>query len=111
MFIERNFLKEDVGGIKCKLMLFHTQASKNCGAGYCMALSLRQNHKHKNITMSKNNSGIKGQDATTKKNKGESQESRQKGAKSVGQNSKGKHKKDESDGADHNTTKKQSNSI
>ncbi len=61
--------------------------------------------------MSKNNSGIKGQNATTTKNKGESQESRQKGAKNVGQNSKGKHKKDESDGADHNTTKKQSNSI
>ncbi len=61
--------------------------------------------------MSKNNSGIKGQDATTKKNKGESQESRQKGAKSVGRNSKGKNKKDDSDDADHNTTKKQSNSI
>ncbi len=45
--------------------------------------------------MSKNNSGIKGQNATTTKNKGESQESRQKGAKNVGQNSKGKHKKGE----------------
>ncbi len=59
----------------------------------------------------KDNSGSKGQDGTITKNKGESQQSHQKGAKSVGSNSKGKHKKDESDGADKNTTKKQSNSI
>jgi hypothetical protein len=63
--------------------------------------------------MSKNqqNSGSKGIDGTTTKNKGESQQSHQKGAPSVGNKSKGKHTKDESEGADHNTTKKQQNSI
>jgi hypothetical protein len=59
----------------------------------------------------KDNAGNKGQDGTVTKHKGESQPSKQKGSKSVGSNSKGKHKKDESDGAEHNTTKKQSNSI
>jgi hypothetical protein len=59
----------------------------------------------------KDNAGSKGNDGTTTKNKGESQQSHQKGAKSVSANNKGKHKKDESDGAEHNTTKKQSNSI
>ncbi len=46
--------------------------------------------KHKNNIMSKNNSGVKGQDAGNTKNKGESQ---QKGAQSVDKNNKGKHKK------------------
>ena len=60
---------------------------------------------------SKNNTADKGTDGTTTKNKGESEQSHQKGAKSVSSKGSGKHKKDESDGADHNTTKKQSNSI
>lgn len=60
---------------------------------------------------SKNNSGSKGNDGTTTKNKGESQQSHQKGAKSVSKKDTGKHTKDESHGADQNTTKKQENSI
>ena len=52
-----------------------------------------------------------GSDGTETKNKGESQQSHQKGAPSVSKTDTGKHKKDESDGADKNTTKKQSNSI
>lgn len=59
----------------------------------------------------KENAGKKGIDGSTTRHKGESQQSKQKGAQSVGANSKGKHKKDESDGADKNTTKKQPNSI
>jgi len=63
--------------------------------------------------MSKNqqNSGSKGVDGTTTKNKGESQQSHQKGAPSVSQKHIGKHTKDESGGADHNTTKKGANGI
>ncbi len=57
------------------------------------------------------NTGSKGKDGSTTKNKGESQQSHQKGAPSVSKKDTGKHKKDESDGADHNTTKKQQNSI
>ena len=60
---------------------------------------------------SKQNVGSEGIDGTTTNNKGESQQSHQKGAKSVSNNDKGKHKKDESDGAAKNTTKKQENSI
>ena len=52
-----------------------------------------------------------GLDGSTTKNKGESQQSHQKGAKSVAKNDTGKHKKDESDGADKNTTKKGANSV
>ena len=59
----------------------------------------------------KDNTGSKGNDGTTTKNKGESQQSKQKGANSVSEQDRGKHKKDNSDGADKNTTKKQSNSI
>ena len=59
----------------------------------------------------KANTGSKGQDDTTTKNKGESQQSHQKGAKSIAKHDQVKHKKDESDGAERNTTKKQSNSI
>lgn len=59
----------------------------------------------------KNNTGSQGNDGTTTKNKGESQQSHQKGAKSVSKKDTGKHTKDESHGTDHNTTKKQSNSI
>ncbi len=63
--------------------------------------------------MSKNqqNSGSNGIDGTKTKHKGESQESHQKGAPGVSDKSKGKHTKVESEGADHNTTKKQQNSI
>lgn len=61
--------------------------------------------------MSKNNSGSKGNDNTTTKNKGESQQSHQKGAPSVSKKDTGKHTKDNSVGAEHNTTKKQANSI
>ena len=60
--------------------------------------------------MSKSNTGIKGTPATSK-NKGESEPSRQKGAASVSNKGKEKHKKDDSDGAEKNTTKKQQNSI
>ncbi|HZH65784.1 MAG TPA: hypothetical protein VEY10_12900 [Flavisolibacter sp.] len=59
----------------------------------------------------KEHAANKGLDGTTTKHKGESQQSHQKGAKSVANRDTGKHKKDESDGADHNTTKKQQNSI
>jgi hypothetical protein len=59
----------------------------------------------------KDNVGSQGNDGSTTKNKGESQQSHQKGAKSVSQKDTGKHKKDESDGAEKNTTKKQANSI
>lgn len=63
------------------------------------------------MSNSKNNSGNHGTDNTTTKNKGESEQSHQKGAKSVSKKGSGKHTKDESGGAEHNTTKKQSNSI
>jgi len=59
----------------------------------------------------KDHSGSKGNDGTTTKNKGESQQTHQKGAKSVAVQNRGKHTKDESGGAEHNTTKKQGNSI
>lgn len=59
----------------------------------------------------KDNTASKDSDGTTTKNKGESQQSHQKGAKSVSKKDTGKHKKDESDGAEHNTAKKQQNSI
>jgi hypothetical protein len=63
--------------------------------------------------MSKNqqNSGSKGIDGTKTKHKGESQQSHQEHAPTVSDKSKGKHTKDQSGGADHNTTKKQQNSI
>jgi hypothetical protein len=48
----------------------------------------------------KDNTANQGTDGSTTKNKGESQESNQKGAKSVSNNDTGKHKKDDSDGAD-----------
>jgi hypothetical protein len=59
----------------------------------------------------KTHSGSKGTDGTTTKNKGEGQQSRQKGAESVSKKNAGKHTKDESGGAKRNTTKKQQNSI
>lgn len=58
----------------------------------------------------KENTATRGTDGTKTKNKGESKQTTQKGALSVPKN-KGKHKKDDSDGAERNTTKKQSNSI
>lgn len=63
------------------------------------------------MSTDKDNVGNKGKDSRTTKNKGESQQSHQKGAKSVSNKDTGKHKKDESDGADQNTTKKGANSI
>lgn len=64
----------------------------------------------------KDHSGSQGSDGSTTNNKGESQQSHQKGAKSVskkdgGKNTTGKHTRDESGGAAHNTDKKQQNSI
>ena len=59
----------------------------------------------------KDHSGSQGNDGTTTKNKGESQQSHQKGATSVSKKDTGKHTKDESGGSEHNTTKKQENSI
>jgi hypothetical protein len=56
------------------------------------------------------NSGEEGVDGTKTKSKGESQQSKQKGAPSVsGKNM--KHTKDDSDGSAKNTTKKQQNSV
>ena len=58
------------------------------------------------------NIGEEGVDGTPKtKAKGESQTSKQKGAPSVSNRTAGKHLKDESGGAQKNTTKKQQNSI
>jgi hypothetical protein len=59
----------------------------------------------------KDHSGNKGNDGTITNNKGESTVSKQKGAPSVSKKDTGKHTKDESGGAKHNTTKKQGNSI
>ncbi len=59
----------------------------------------------------KDNSGSKGNDGSTTKHKGESQQSHQKGAPSVSKKDTSKHTKDESGGADNTTTKKQQNSI
>ena len=59
----------------------------------------------------KNNSGSMGNDGSATKNKGESQQSQHKGASSVSKKASGKHTKDESHGAEKNTTKKQGNSI
>ena len=59
----------------------------------------------------RDNVSSRGTDGTTTKNKGESQQSHQKGAKSVAVQDRGKHRADESDGTSRNTTKKQSNSI
>jgi hypothetical protein len=61
--------------------------------------------------MSTSNTGSQGQDGSTTKNKGESQQSHQPGAKSVAKHDQKKHKKDDSDASPHNTTKKQENSI
>ena len=61
--------------------------------------------------MAKNNSGSRGADGTRTKNKGESTQTVHKGAQSVSKKNKDKHTKDESHGAERNTTKKQSNSI
>lgn len=58
----------------------------------------------------KTNSGNKGTDGTTTNEKGESQQSKQKGATTVS-GKKNKHTKDESGGAEKNKTKKQQNSI
>jgi hypothetical protein len=58
----------------------------------------------------KTNSGSEGIDGSKTKAKGESQQSKQKGAKSVSGKDM-KHTKDESGGAKENTTKKQQNSI
>ena len=59
----------------------------------------------------KNNTGSKANDGGTSKNKGEKEQSHQKGAPSVSNKKSGKHSKDESGGAEKNTTKKQQNSI
>ena len=53
----------------------------------------------------------KDRNADSTKNKGESGQNNQKGAVGISKHSKAKHKKDDSDGAEHNTTKKQSNNI
>lgn len=63
------------------------------------------------MSSSKNNTGSKDMDGNVSKNKGEREQSQQKGASSVSKKAKGKHLKDESGGAAKNTTKKQENSI
>ena len=55
--------------------------------------------------------GHEGLDDSTTKNKGESQQSNQQGAKSISKSDTGKHTKDESHGSDDNSTKKQQNAI
>ena len=45
------------------------------------------------------------------KHKGQELQSEQKGAKAMDRHDAGKHKKDDSDGAEKNTTKKQENSV
>jgi hypothetical protein len=55
------------------------------------------------------NRGNDGTDNT--RHKGESQQSLQKGAESVAKHNTGKHRKDESEGAEKNTTKSGENSI
>ena len=62
-------------------------------------------------TNDKDHSGSRGNDDSTTRHKGESQQSNQKGARSVSTQNTGKHTKDESHGADRNTTKKGGNSI
>lgn len=59
----------------------------------------------------KDNSGNQGNDGTKTKHKGESQQNPQKGAPGISKKDTGKHTKDESHGAEQNTTKKQQNSI
>lgn len=59
----------------------------------------------------KGNAGHEGVDGSKTKHKGESQQSHQKGAKSVSNKDTGKHTKDKSHGVDKNTTKKGSNNI
>ena len=59
----------------------------------------------------KGNAGREGIDGTETKNKGESQQSHQKGATSVSQQDSGKHTKDKSHGVDENSTKKGANSV
>lgn len=59
----------------------------------------------------KNNSERVSVDGKPKNHKGESQQSAQKGARSVSKKGNGKHSKDESGGSRKNTTKKQQNSI
>ena len=59
----------------------------------------------------KGNAGREGIDGSETKNKGESQQSHQKGAASVSKQDKGKHTKDKSHGADSNSTKKGANSV
>jgi hypothetical protein len=69
-------------------------------------------HHFKIKTMNnKDHSGSKGNDGSTTKNKGESRQTPQKGAKSVAKHDTGKHTKDESGGAAKNTTKRNPNSI
>ena len=58
-----------------------------------------------------NNAGNKSADGTKSKVKGESQQSPQKGAPGVSKKGAGKHRKDQSEGAVQNNTKKQQNSI
>jgi hypothetical protein len=68
----------------------------------------------KKTTMSnsrKDNSGFRGNDGSQTRHKGESQQSQQVGAPSVSKKGSGRHTKDESQGAEKNTTKKGPNSI
>lgn len=61
----------------------------------------------------KKNTASEGIDDTKTKEKGESQQSKQKGASTVSnkKSKESKHQKDNSSGAGKNTTKKQSNSV
>ncbi len=59
----------------------------------------------------KTNTGSRGNDGSETRNKGESMQNPQKGAQGVSNKRNGKHRKDESEGAEKNTTKKGGNSI
>lgn len=59
----------------------------------------------------KTNTGTRGADGENTRHKGESRESQQKGAESVSHKGSGRHRKDESEGASRNTTKKGGNNV
>jgi hypothetical protein len=59
----------------------------------------------------KDSSGYRGTDGSETRNKGERQQTQHQGAPSVSKKNQERHTKDQSEGADRNTTKKGPNSI
>jgi hypothetical protein len=62
-------------------------------------------------TSGKDHRGHRGSDGSRTGVKGESQQAKHQGAKSISKKDTGRHTKDESHGSDRNTTKRGSNSI